>query len=80
MCTGYEADRIIMEEKPQIFLKSITFNDNTSIKLEQNSIIVFTGANNSGKTSAMDALAKFLANRSFVFNDITICTTRICRS
>ena len=33
---------------------------------------LFVGANNSGKTSAMDALAKFLANRSFVFNDITI--------
>ena len=33
---------------------------------------LFVGANNSGKTSARDALAKFLANRSFVFNDITI--------
>ena len=33
---------------------------------------LFVGANNSGKTSAMDALAKFLANRSFVFNDITV--------
>ena len=33
---------------------------------------LFVGANNSGKTSAMDALAKLLANRSFVFNDITI--------
>lgn len=33
---------------------------------------LFVGANNSGKTSAMDALAKFLANRSFCFNDITI--------
>lgn len=33
---------------------------------------VFVGANNSGKTSAMDALAKFLNQRDFVFNDITI--------
>lgn len=33
---------------------------------------LFVGANNSGKTSAMDALAKFLAGRSFVFNDFTI--------
>ena len=33
---------------------------------------LFVGANNSGKTSAMDAFAKFLANHSFVFNDITI--------
>lgn len=33
---------------------------------------LFVGANNSGKTSAMDALGKFLAGRGFVFNDITI--------
>lgn len=33
---------------------------------------VFVGANNSGKTSAMDALAKFLSGRKFVFNDITL--------
>ena len=36
---------------------------------------VFVGANNSGKTSAMDALGKFLAdkgNRPFIFNDILI--------
>ena len=29
---------------------------------------LFVGANNSGKTSAMDALAKFLANRSCQHN------------
>ena len=33
---------------------------------------LFVGANNSGKTSAMDVLGKFLAGRGFVFNDITI--------
>lgn len=33
---------------------------------------LFVGANNSGKTSAIDALAKFLAKRNFVFNDITL--------
>ena len=33
---------------------------------------LFVGANNSGKTSAMDALGKFLAGRQFVFNDFTI--------
>jgi len=33
---------------------------------------LFVGANNSGKTSAMDAIAKFLAKRNFVFNDITL--------
>jgi len=33
---------------------------------------LFVGANNSGKTSAMDALGKFLAGRDFFFNDFTI--------
>lgn len=33
---------------------------------------LFVGANNSGKTSAMDALGKFLADRNFTFNDITV--------
>lgn len=33
---------------------------------------LFVGANNSGKTSAIDAIGKFLAGRSFVFNDFTI--------
>lgn len=33
---------------------------------------LFVGANNSGKTSAMDALGRFLSGRSFVFNDFTI--------
>jgi predicted ATP-dependent endonuclease of OLD family len=33
---------------------------------------LFVGANNSGKTSALDALAKFLSDRKFVYNDITL--------
>lgn len=39
--------------KPQVFLKSITFNDGTQLLLNQNSIVVFTGANNSGKSQAL---------------------------
>ena len=41
----------------------IDFSKNTTL---------FVGANNSGKTSAMDALGKFLAGRDFIFNDFTI--------
>lgn len=33
---------------------------------------VFVGANNSGKTSAMYAIGKFLGKRRFLFNDFTI--------
>jgi predicted ATP-dependent endonuclease of OLD family len=33
---------------------------------------LFVGANNSGKTSAMDALIKFFKNQEFSFNDFTV--------
>ena len=40
---------------------------------------LFVGANNSGKTSAMDALAKFLANRSFVLVVSRFFRTLVCK-
>lgn len=49
----------------------IDFSDTTTL---------FVGANNSGKTSAMDALGKFLANRHFVFNDITLSNHAVIKS
>ena len=45
-----------------------------------NDTTLFVGANNSGKTSAMDALGKFLAGRPFAFNDITISKHRLTRA
>lgn len=41
------------EQKPQVFLKCLTFNDKTQLTLKHNSIIVFTGANNSGKSQIL---------------------------
>lgn len=43
----------LTKQKPQIFVKSITFNDNSICELTHNSIVVFTGANNSGKSQAL---------------------------
>ena len=40
-------------QKPQVFLKNITFNDDTKLSLNYNSVIVFTGANNSGKSQVL---------------------------
>ena len=37
-----------------------------------NKTTLFVGPNNSGKTTAMDALGKFLAGREFFFSDFTI--------
>lgn len=47
-------DRSTMtDETPQIYFKKIKFNDGTDILLEKNSIVVFTGANNSGKSQVL---------------------------
>lgn len=40
-------------EKPQIYFKRLKFNDGTELALEKNSIVVFTGANNSGKSQVL---------------------------
>lgn len=40
-------------EKPQIYFKRLKFNDGTEIILDKNSIVVFTGANNSGKSQVL---------------------------
>lgn len=40
-------------QKPQVFFKNIIFNDDTPLSLKHNSIIVFTGANNSGKSQVL---------------------------
>lgn len=47
-------------QKPQVFLKNITFNDETQIKLNHNSIVIFTGANNSGKSQVLRDVEKCL--------------------
>ena len=43
----------IAKEKPQIYFTKLKFNDDTELPLEKNSIIVFTGANNSGKSQVL---------------------------
>ena len=43
----------IVKEKPQIYFTKLKFNDDTELSLEKNSIVVFTGANNSGKSQVL---------------------------
>ena len=43
MSTDFEDTDKNIVKKPQVFLKSVTFNDNVQLMLKQNSIIVFTG-------------------------------------
>lgn len=49
--------------KPQVFLKSITFNDGTQLSLSRNSIIVFAGANNSGKSQTLKDVENYFEGK-----------------
>lgn len=40
-------------EMPKVFLEKIVFNDGTELSLTHNSVVVFTGANNSGKSQVL---------------------------
>ncbi len=39
--------------KPEVFVNSITFNDGKTIEFNKSDIVVFTGANNSGKSQVL---------------------------
>lgn len=51
----FEDQEIIAKAQtfPRVFFKSITFNDGTVLNLKRNSIIVFTGSNNCGKSQVL---------------------------
>ena len=53
-------------QKPQVYLKNIVFNDGTTLELNHSSIVVFTGANNSGKSQVLKDIENGL-NRSHPF-------------
>lgn len=53
MSTNLEDIRTPTIEKPQVFIKSIKFNDDKQLPISYNSVIVFTGANNSGKSQVL---------------------------
>ena len=64
MSTEQKDKNETVAQKPQVFLKSITFNDETKIMLNHNSIIVFTGANNSGKSQILRDIENTLKSTS----------------
>ena len=53
------------KERPEIFLKRIKFNDDTELLLDRNSIIVFTGANNSGKSQVLKDIERCLEQTKY---------------
>ena len=55
-----EAILTVEDQRPQVFMQSIIFNDGTVLPLNRNSIVVFTGANNSGKSQILKDLENYL--------------------
>ena len=49
-------------QKPEVYINSMTFNDGTLLSLEHNSIVVFTGANNSGKSQVLKDIDQHWVN------------------
>ena len=60
MNTDLENTKTATAQRPQVFFKSITFNDETQLSLNHNSIILFTGANNSGKSQVLKDMEHYL--------------------
>lgn len=74
MSTNLEDIGITATQNPQVFLKNIIFNDGTKLPLNYNSVIVFTGANNSGKSQVLrdveTGLDKSNSSPTIVIKDI----------
>jgi predicted ATPase len=51
-------------EKPKLYINNIRFNDDTILSLESNSIVVFTGANNTGKSQVLKDIDLWLTKKS----------------
>lgn len=51
------------KEKPSIYIKSIEFKDGTNLDLNENSIVIFTGANNCGKSQILRDIENLVQNR-----------------
>lgn len=66
MNIGFKNSKKTISQKPQIFLKNITFNDNTQLALNPNSIVVFTGANNSGKSQVLKDIEDYFINHNTI--------------
>lgn len=70
MCTENDTVEMAIDQTPQVFMQSIAFNDNTVLPLACNSIVVFTGANNSGKSQILKDIENCLNNSNEGLNVI----------
>jgi len=51
-------------DRPEVFISSIDFNDNTHYDFLNSDIVVFTGANNSGKSQVLRDIKSYFENKN----------------
>lgn len=51
--------------EPQIFIKKLVFNDDTMMELGSSDIVIFTGANNAGKSQVLKDIDNKLSNGAY---------------
>lgn len=73
MNTEAENIGMLTTQKPRVYLKRIVFNDGTPLKLNHSSIVVFTGANNSGKSQVLKDIENGL-NHQYPFSTVVAQT------
>ena len=66
----------VEKEKPHIYFNKIIFNDDTELILEKNAIVVFTGANNSGKSQVLKDIELCVDDSNFSNNVVVKKTER----
>ena len=60
----------------KVYIDQITFNDGNIYNFNHSDIVVFTGANNSGKSQVLRDIKNFFANKNttrVIANDIKAC-------
>lgn len=65
-----DTKNIVADQTPQVYLQNISFNDGTTLPLKCNSVVVFTGANNCGKSQILKDVENSLNKSSRVENII----------
>jgi hypothetical protein len=70
----------VTDEKLGFFLTNVTFSDGTEIQLAANSIVILTGPNNVGKSSALAEIATYLQDIKQIGPVLRSVKTRITGS
>ena len=53
-----------IRKEPQIFVEKLCFNDRTELSLGHSDIVIFTGANNAGKSQVLKDIDALMGNRA----------------